>query len=67
MVEKVFEEQRFTTVDLGDIGEVRKLLGPTLASKSDDEIMHIRDLIVGFADDAFDWWLHKSNEEESRM
>ncbi len=44
-------------VDLRDIGEVRKLLGTLGEGRSDDEIAYIRDIICGFAEDAFDhWW-----------
>lgn len=48
-------------VDLGDVGEVRKLLPPCLASLSDDEVVRIRDLVGGFVDDAFDWWIRRRN------
>jgi len=43
-------------VDFRDIGEVRRLLGDDYANRTDAEIANIRDLLVAFADHAFEYW-----------
>lgn len=43
-------------VDLGDLGEVRRLLGEASDALTDEQVARIRDLSVAFAEAAFDWW-----------
>lgn len=54
-----FTDPALVEMDLGDVGEVRKLLGAYGASLSDEEVVRIRDLARDFADTTFHWWLRR--------
>ena len=46
-------------VDFADVGDVRRLLGPEYAELSDTEVEQLRDLLLGFSEAAFNWWLRR--------
>ncbi|MEJ7925769.1 hypothetical protein WG908_03250 [Sphingobium sp. AN641] len=60
--EEAFEKEWLAKVDLGDIGEVRRLLGAYGDNLTDVEVIAIRDLCRKFADYAYHWWMDVREE-----
>jgi len=53
--------------DLGDIGDVRKLMGEDADGYTDEELMEMGRHADRFADAVFDWWQHRRNRDEPKQ
>ncbi len=62
-IEAALNGPHLAQVDMGDLGEVRKLLGDRGPELSDAEVERIRDLALAVGDAMFHWWLRRRGVE----